>query len=57
MSRQDIQRTLAVLAFAAAAACLWMGLTGPPGFWPGAIASLALLTIGFHLAGAGSRRE
>lgn len=57
MSRQNIQRALAALAFPAAAACLWMGLIGPPGFWPGTLASLTLLTIGFHLASAGSRSE
>ncbi len=57
MSRRGVQRTLAALAFAAAAACYGMGLAGHSGFWPAALASLALLTTGFYLASAGSGRE
>ncbi len=54
MSRRGVQRTLAALAFAAAAACYGIGLAGRSGFWPAALASLTLLTTGFYLASAGS---
>ncbi len=58
MSRRSVQRALAVLAFAAAATCFGVGLAGRSGSWLAAmVASLALLTTGFYLAGAGSRRE
>ena len=58
MSRRSVQRTLAALAFAAAAACFGMGLAGRSGSWMAAmVASLALLTIGFYLASAGSGPE
>ncbi len=53
MSRRGVQRTLAVLAFAAAAACFGVGLAGRSGSWLLAmVASLALLTAGFYLAGS-----
>ncbi len=53
MSRQDVQSTLAALAFAAAAADYGMGLAGwiVPGL-AAMVASLALLTIGLYLASA-----
>ncbi len=55
MSRRGVQRTLAVLAFAAAAGSFGLGLAGSSGSWLVAmVASLALLTIGFYLGGAGS---
>ncbi len=58
MSRRGVQRTLAVLAFAAAAGSFGLGLAGRSGSWLAAmVASLALLTIGFYLASAGSERE
>ena len=58
MSRRDVLRTLAVLAFAAAAAWFGMGLAGRSGSWLAAmVASLALLTTGFFLASAGSGGE
>ena len=59
MSRQrGLRRILAALMFAAAAACFGMGFAGWIVPWLAAmVASLALLTIGFHLASAGSRRE
>jgi hypothetical protein len=50
-----MQRTLAALAFAAAASCFALGLAGLLGSWFAAmVASLALLTIGFSLASNGS---
>ena len=53
--RRVMQRTLAAVAFAAAAACFAMGFVGWIVPWLAAmVASLALLTIGFHLASAGS---
>ena len=53
MSRRGVQRMLAAVAFAAAAACFGMGLAGQLGSWLNAIvASLALLTTGFYLASA-----
>ena len=58
MSRRNVQRMLAALAFAAAAACFGMGLAGRSGSWLAAmVASLTLLTTGFYLASAGSGRE
>ncbi len=50
MSRRGVQRTLAALAFAAAAACYGMGLAGwiVPGL-AAMVASLAFLTIGFGM--------
>ena len=52
--RRGLRRPLVALAFAAAAGCFAMGLAGRSGFWLAAIASLALLTIGFFLASPGS---
>jgi hypothetical protein len=55
MSRRRVQKTLAALAFAAAAGCFVLGLAGLFGSWFAAmVASLALLTIGFFLASRGS---
>ncbi len=55
MSRRGVQRMLAAVAFAAAAACFGLGLAGHLGSWLNAmVASLALLTTGFYLASAGS---
>ena len=55
MNRRGIQRGLAALAFAAAAASFALGLAGRLSPWLAAeVASLALLTIGFYLGGAGS---
>ncbi len=56
--RRGLQRTLAALVFAAAAACFGMGFVGWIVPWLAAmVASLALLTIGFHLASTGPSRE
>ena len=52
--RHGVRRTVAALAFAAAAGCFAVGLAGRSGFWLAVIASLALLTIGFFLASPGS---
>ena len=58
MSRHGVEKALAAVAFAAAAACFGVGLAGRSGSWLLAmVASLALLTAGFYLASAGSRRE
>ena len=51
------QKFSAALNFAAAAVCFGVGLAGKTGFWPAAVVSLALLTAGFYLAGAGPGRE
>ena len=58
MSRRGVEKALAAVAFAAAAACFGVGLAGRSGFWLLAmVASLVLLTAGYYLASAGSRRE
>ena len=60
MSRRGVEKVLAAVAFAAAAACFGVGLAGRSGSWLLAmVASLALLTTGYYLylASAGSRRE
>jgi hypothetical protein len=58
MSRRTVQRALAALAFAAAAACFGLGLAGRLSPWLAAlVATLALLTTGFYLASAASGRE
>ena len=58
MSRRGVLRTLAALAFTAAAACFGLGLAGVAAPWLAAlVATLAFLTTGFYLAIAGSARE
>ena len=59
MSRwRGLNRALAMLVFAGAAACFAVGLAGRSGSWLAAmVASLALLTIGFHLVSGASTRE
>ena len=58
MIRRRVQRTLAALAFAAAAGCFALGLAGLFGSWFAAmVASLALLTIGFSLASRGTSKD
>ncbi len=57
-ARRVVRRTLTALAFGAAAACFALGLAGRLGPWLAVVVvSLALLTIGFYLASAGSGRE
>ena len=58
MTRRGVLKSLAALAFAAAAACFGFGLAGVVIPWLVAMgATLALLTTGFHLAIAGSARK
>ncbi len=58
MSRRGVLKTLATLAFAAAAASFGLGLSGVTAPWLAAlVATLAFLTTGFYLAIAGSARE
>ncbi len=57
MSPRRLLRVIAAaMSFAAAATCYGLGLAGQSGSWLAAmVASLAFLTLGFYLAGAGAR--
>ena len=56
MSRPRIRRALAASAFAAAAVCYGLGLAGRAGPWLAMLlATLALLTVGFFVAGGAAR--
>lgn len=55
-SRRLLRGIAAAMSFGGAATCYGLGLAGQSGSWLAAmVGSLAFLTLGFYLAGGGSR--